>query len=305
MKKNLRIYILSLIFAFALWLYINLNLSYSLTVLVPVDIQSGKSQALLEEIPGFIDVKVKGKGWDLLNLLISKDLKYNLDISKLKRDTRIVTGEYIKESMNLLPNVSILEINPDTINIKFDKVFEKLVPVRNNIKVNLKEGYEILGTPVLSPDSVKIQGASYIVNKLMYIPTDSKIINNVNSDISGVVNIKDTLQNLIKINQQRVNFSYKIQLSAEKSFEEVFVSVMHVPDDKEVLLIPPKISVSLRGGVEQLTQINSSDIKVEIEFGKIESDTLGYIVPEIIIPDETNLLKSEPQKLQYIIKNKQ
>ncbi len=80
---------------------------------------------------------------------------------------------------------------------------------------------------------------------------------------------------------------------------------MHVPDDKEFLLIPPKISVSLRGGVEQLTQINSSDIKVEIEFGKIESDTLGYIVPEIIIPDETNLLKSEPQKLQYIIKNKQ
>ncbi|MEO8665417.1 MAG: CdaR family protein [Ignavibacteria bacterium] len=305
MKKNLRIFILSFVFALALWLYINLNLSYSLSISIPVEVQTGKSQALIEEIPNSIDVKVKGKGWDLLNLIISKDLKYNLDISKLKKDTKIITGQYVNESLDLQPNVSILEISPDTININFDKVFEKLVPVRNNIKVKLKEGYDIIGSPVLNPDSVKIQGASYIVNKMKYIPTEEKIINNVNSDISGVVNIKDTLPNLIRINKQQVSYSYNIQLSAEKNFDEVYVNVTNVPDDKEVLLIPPRISLSLRGGVEQLTQIGSSDIKSEIEFGKIESDTLGFIIPEIIIPDGTSLLKYDPQKLQYIIKNKQ
>ncbi|MBK8550631.1 MAG: hypothetical protein IPL53_06040 [Ignavibacteria bacterium] len=80
---------------------------------------------------------------------------------------------------------------------------------------------------------------------------------------------------------------------------------MNVPLDKEVLLIPPKVNVSLRGGVEKLAQISSNDIKVNIEFGRIESDTLGFVIPEYIIPEETTLLKTEPQKLQYIIKNKQ
>lgn len=305
MEKKFRIFLLSFVFAFALWLYINLNFSYSLDISIPVEIQTTKSQALTEDIPNKIEVKVKGKGWDLLNILISKDLKYNLDISKMKKDSKIITGQLVNERLNLQQNVSILEINPDTININFDKVFEKLVPVKNNISLNLKEGYSIVGTPVLIPDSVKIQGSSYLLNKIKYVPTEYKVINNVNSDVSGVVNLKDTLSNVIKVDQKQVNFRFKIQLSAEKNLDDILINVLNVPQDKEVLLIPPMLSVSLRGGVEQLSQITSSDVIANIEFGKIENDTLGFVMPEIIIPDETSMLKSEPSKLQYIIKNKQ
>lgn len=305
MEKKFKIFLFSFVFASALWLYINLNLSYSLDISIPVEIQTTKSQALTEEIPNKIDVKVKGKGWDLLSIIISKDLKYNLDISKLKKDSKIITGQFVNERLNLQQNVSILEINPDTININFDKVFEKLVPVKNNISLNLKEGYSIVGNSVLIPDSVKIQGTSYLLNRIKYIPTEYKVISNVNSDVSGVVNLKDTLSNAIKVELKQVNFRFKIQLSAEKNLDDVLINVLNVPQDKEVLLIPPKLNVSLRGGVEQLTQISSTDIIVNIEFGKIENDTLGFVIPEIIIPDETSLLKTEPQKLQYIIKNKQ
>ena len=305
MNKNLRIFLLSLIFASALWLYISLNLSYSLDVSIPIEILTTKSQALTEEIPNTIDVKVKGKGWDLLNILISKDLKYSLDISKLKKDSKIITEQFVNERLNLQQSVSILEINPDTISINFDKVFEKLVPLKNNMVLNLKEGYSIVGNPVLIPDSVKLQGASYLLNKIKFIPTEAKVINNVNSDIQGVVNIKDTLSNLIKVDLKQVNFRYKIQLSAEKNLEDLLINVLNVPLDKEVLLIPPKLNVSLRGGVEQLSQISPSDVIVNVEFGKLENDTLGFVIPDLIIPDETSLLKIEPQKLQYIIKSKQ
>ncbi len=305
MNKNFRIFLLSFFFATALWLYISLNLSYSLDVSIPFEIQTTKSQALTEEVPNTIDVKVKGKGWDLLNILISKDLKYSLDISKLRKDSKIITEQFVNERLNLQQNVSILEINPDTISINFDKVFEKLVPLKNNIVLNLKEGYSIVGNPVLIPDSVKIQGASYLLNKIKFIPTEVKVINNVNSDIQGVVNIKDTLSSLIKVELKQVNFRYRIQLSAEKNIDDILINVLNVPQDKEVLLIPPKLNISLRGGVEQLSQITPADVIVNIEFGKIENDTLGFVIPDLIIPDETSLLKTEPQKLQYIIKNKQ
>ncbi|MBK7446937.1 MAG: hypothetical protein IPJ45_13145 [Ignavibacteria bacterium] len=82
------------------------------------------------------------------------------------------------------------------------------------------------------------------------------------------------------------------------------MNIINIPEDKEVLLIPPKVSLSVRGGVEQLSQISMSDINVNVEFNLIESDTLGFIIPEVNIPEELNLLKIEPQKLQYIIKNK-
>lgn len=304
MQKNYLILLLSFVFGLALWMYINLNSSYSIDLIIPVEVQSSKSQALSEEIPNSIDVTVRGKGWDLISLLISKNLKYSLDISKLKKDTRIISEQFVNERLNLQPNVSVIKINPDTISISFDKVSGKTIPVKNNIVVNLKEGYSIIGNPVLTPDSVSIQGSSYLVNKIKSIQTESKYFNNVNSDIAGIIKLKDTLSNIVKIDPSQISFYYKVELSAEKSFDDISVNVINIPEDKEVLLIPPKVNLSVRGGVEQLSQISMSDIKVNVEFNLIESDTLGFIIPEVNIPEELNLLKIEPQKLQYIIKKK-
>lgn len=304
MNKDIKILLFAFLFAFALWFYINLNQSYSLDFSIPLDVQTSKTKALSEEIPNSIEVTLKGKGWDLMNIYISKDLRYNLDISKINKDSRILTEQFVNERLNLNPNVSVLKISPDTININFDKVSEKIVPVKNNIVVNLKSGYSIVGKPVLIPDSVRIQGASYLLNKIKFIPTESKVFNNVNDNLSGVINIKDTLSNLIQIDPRLINFEYAVQLSAEKNLEDVEVNILNVPEDKEVLLIPPKVSISIRGGVDQLSQIIQSDISVNVEYQKIENDTLGYVVPEIKIPNQTSLLKLEPQKLQYIIKKK-
>ncbi len=304
MKKQLPILITAFVFAVALWLYVSLSLSYSLDLSIPLEIKTGKSQAITEDIPSTIDLTVKGKGWDLLSVLISKDLKYSLDLSKLRRDSKISTEQFISERLNLNPELSLVSINPDTINIEFDKILEKTVPIKNNIKVNLREGYGIVGKPKLTPDSVTISGSANIVSKIKFIPTEYRLFENVNNPISGTIALKDTLSNVLKSDVKFVDFEYSIQLSAEKTVDEVTVEIRGVPDDKEVLLIPPKVSVSVRGGVDQLARITTSEISASVDFETIESDTLGFVIPEIEIPDDTNLLKSEPQKLQYIIKKK-
>ncbi|MBS1519261.1 MAG: hypothetical protein JSS91_14345 [Bacteroidetes bacterium] len=305
MGKNIGIIILSFFFALILWLYINLNQSYSLDLSIPVNINSSKSQALAEEIPNSIDVKINGRGWDLINILISKNLEYDIDITKMKKDTRIITEQFVNERLKLQSNISVISINPDTIQISFDKVSEKKVPVRNNVALNLKEGYSIIGDPVLTPDSVTIQGASNLINKIKFIPTESKILSNINSDVRGEIKLKDTLQNLLKTDISKVNYYFQVQLLAEKNIDDIEVRILNIPDDKEVLLIPPKINVSIRGGVDELTGLSSGELSVNIPYKDIEDDTLGYVVPEIIVPENMTLLKSQPEKLQYIVKKKQ
>ncbi|MBK9331812.1 MAG: hypothetical protein IPM96_05235 [Ignavibacteria bacterium] len=233
-----------------------------------------------------------------LNQSFSIDLSIPVNITSSK-------SQALAEEIPNSSDISVLEINPDTIQISFDKVSEKRVPVRNNIIVNLKEGYSIVGKPELNPDSVSIQGASYVLNKIKYIPTQTKVFNNVNSDLSGVISLKDTLHNLLKIENSSIEYFFKVQLSAEKNFEDVEVVILNLPEDKEVLLIPPKINVSLRGGVDELARTTAAEILINIEYQNIEEDTLGFVIPEIKLPDNTSLLKTEPQKLQYIIKKKQ
>lgn len=304
MKSKLPAIIIALIFASALWAYVSLSSSYSLDLSVPVEVKTTKSQALSDELPSSIEMTVKGKGWDLLSMILSRDLRYTLDLTKVKRDSRVSTRQLISESMNLKQDLSLVTLNPDTISISFDRVLEKRVPVRSDIRINLREGYSIIGKPKLTPDSVTITGSANLVSRIRSVSTESKVFENVNSSVSGTIALKDTFPSSVKADVRSVDFRYNIQLSAEKSIEEVIVSINDVPDDKEVLLIPPKITVSIRGGVDQLARISPSDITAGVEFPDIESDTLGFVVPEINIPEETSLLSFEPQKLQYIIKKK-
>lgn len=304
MKKNIIIYISSLVFAVTLWIYINLNLVYNISLQVPIDVRLPKVQAIASDLPAVVDVSIKGKGWDLLGVILSKNLKLNLDLTNYKKDTKINIAQSINEMLSLSSNVTLLSVNPDIIEINFDNITTRMIKVKNMLNVVPKDGYKIIGTPNINPDSVKISGAISVIGKLKFIPTEQINIFNVNSGFTKNINILDTLNNIIKVEPKTVSISYEIQLSAEKSYENINVIISNVPNDKEVLLIPPKLTIYLRGGVEQLAKINPDEIFAGIEYKQIENDSLGYVSPKINLPAELTVIKYEPQKFQYIIKKK-
>jgi YbbR domain-containing protein len=304
MKKNFLIYFSILFFAVMLWLYLSLNLNYTINLSVPLEINLTKSQALASTVPSSIDVTIKGKGWDLVALLVSENLTYYLDLTGIKKDVRVNTFQAISERLNVPHDLIILNTYPDTISISFDKVSERRVQVKNNVNVILKDGYKIVGKPIITPEYVNITGAKSILSKIKFIPTESITFENINSDISKIVNLSDTLNNIIRIEPKKVKIDYKVELSADKNFEDITVTINNVPSDKDVLLIPPKLTLYLRGGVEQLSQINLSEIKVSIDYHVIENDTLGFVTPIIELPVNADLINFEPQKFQYIIKKK-
>ena len=304
MKKNLRIYIYAFVFALILWLYLSLNITYNVILSIPIDIQLSKSQALSEDLPEEIEVNVSGKGWDLLNLILSRDVDYSVDLTSIKKDTKIITSRAISERLSLPLNVSILSIKPDTLNISFDKVSRKYVKVMNNVEVIPAGDYRIVGDPKITPDSVLISGASSILSRIKFLSTEYKLIKDIKKNIVETVSLKDTLRNVIKVEPRNVSISYTVELSAEKILDNLNIEVANLPEDKEVLLIPPQLKLSLRGGVDELSSLIPSDIRVIVEYSSIENDTLGFIVPEIVLPVSAEIINVEPKKFQYIIKKK-
>jgi YbbR domain-containing protein len=304
MRKSIFIYISSLVFAIVLWLYINLNLVYNISVSIPLDIKLSKTQALANDLPGSVDVSLKGKGWDLLGLVLSKSIILNLDLTNYKKDTKINISQSINELLNLSTNVVIVSVNPDAIDINFDNFTSKMVKIKNMVNVVPKDGYLIINSPKIVPDSVKVSGAISIIGKIKFLPTEIMNVENVNSGFTRTIKIFDTLNNIIKIEPKTVTITYNIELSAEKNIEDVNVIISNVPQDKEVLLIPPKLKLYLRGGVEQLAKINPEEIFAGIEYKQIENDSLGFVSPKISLPVDVTVIKYEPQKFQYIIKKK-
>lgn len=305
MKKNFIVYIVSLIFAVFLWLYLTFNIFFTITLTVPVRVANSKTQILSNEIPEQLNVNLRAKGWDLLSLLYFKDPVYNLDISNLRRDTRIYTTQGISEKLSLPPDVTVLSIQPDTITVQFDNALARSVPVRNNLDIVLKPGYQIVGIPVITPDSVAVSGAASLISRIKYVSTEKRKFDNVSSDIRVDVRLIDTLGRSLQIEPSIVTVYYKIELAAEKEFTDIDIEILNVPQDREVLLIPPKINLSLRGGVEQLSKLTPQDVRAVIDFTDIEKDTLGYMVPEINLPQKFQIISTAPDRFQYIIKRKE
>lgn len=305
MKRNLFILINTFIFSVLIWAYVNLNLTYTVESTIPLKLKSGKSQGISNEIPNSIDVVFKGKGWGLMKILLSKNVVYYVDLTSFKKDTRVDLLQNTAEIINLPSDVAVQSVNPAFIDVSFDNTITKMVKVRNNTSVVTKDGYTIIGGVKITPDSVKITGASSVVMKIKYVQTENIVFKDINSNISKDVKLIDSLGNQVKVEPMVVNVSYKLELSAEKTFEDIDVNVYGVPIDKDVLIIPPKISISLRGGVEELSKLTAKDIKIGINFKQIEADEQGEVEPTIELSDLFSLIKVEPHRFQYIIKKKQ
>lgn len=287
-----------------MWLYISLTQIYNTELSVPLKVKLTEKQAITTEIPKDINLVIRGKGWDLLGILVSKKVEYVLDLTNYKKDTRINIMQSAGEVLNLPLGVSIVSIYPDALDITFDNITEKFVKVKNNVSVTTKDGYIIVGSPLIEPDSIMITGASSVLSKIKYIPTENVVFENLNSRLTKSVKLKDTLSNLIFYEQKTVNITYNIQLSADKEFDNIPVNLINEPGDKEVLIIPPKFKLTLRGGVDDLAKVTSEDLSASIDYKSLLKDTTGFVIPDIKMPLNLDLLKFEPEKFQYIIKAK-
>ncbi len=304
MRRNLLIFIFAFIFSSFIWIYINLNQSFSIDITVPLKVKLSGRQALSYDLPSQVEMNIKGKGWDLLTIMLAKNISYNLDLTGYKKDTKLSTLQAVKELLSIPPEVSVVYVYPDTLDIKFDNIQEKTVKIRNNIIVIPKEGFIIIGTPKFSPDSVKIIGAASVIAKIKTIGTEYKTFSDVNSSFTKTVSVLDTLINLLNIEPTSISISYQVELAAEKDFEDYTIKIKNVPDDKEVLIIPPKVTFSVRSGVDQLAKLNEESIQVFIEYNSLEKDSSGIVIPIIELPGNINLLNLNPNQFKYIIKSK-
>jgi len=304
MRRKIIILTISFVFSVFIWLYINLSQNYVIDMSIPLSVKLSSRQALGNELPDNIDITIKGKGWDLITMMLSKSAVYNLDLTNYKRDAKISTVQGLRNYLEIPSTITVLNIYPDTLEIRFDNLTSKIIKVKNNVEVIPKEGYVLIGNPVINPDSVFISGATSILSKIKFISTEYINLNDVNSNVSKTVKLLDTLPNQIKIEPKQVTVSFKIELAAEKKYEDVDVLVKGLPEDREVIIIPPKITLTFRGGVDQLSKTPGESLLVKIDFKSIEKDSTGFVTPDIETPDNLNLINYEPQQFRYIIKKR-
>jgi hypothetical protein len=122
------------------------------------------------------------------------------------------------------------------------------------------------------------------------------------SGVNTRVAVSDTFAFGITPTPSFVSLQFDIQPTAEKSFKGIPVEVNQVPRNRVVVLIPPKVDIIIRGGVEQIAAAEQKDFSAYIDYKSILLDTTGSLQAVVTTPRNIKVVKQQPERLQYVVR---
>ncbi len=301
MKKNIHIIILSFLFSFILWISISLSNDYYATVKIPVKVTDfHPGYATSTPIPKDISVKLKGKGWKLITVNLGSESDYLIPAGSDSGWKNVNLYNYLAENQWLSSDVEVIDIAPDTLSFFVEREISKKVKIQPEVELNFKPGYGLASSIKISPESTIVFGPISTVENLSSIPLESFEFNDLDQKTIEQVPLKEIPG--LSYSHTKTQVQLDVQKIVDKSFDNIPVSILDVPRDRDVVLLPNKISIGLRGGIDILAKVTDDSLNAQVFYKDVVLDTLGSVAPQVKIPSNVKLLFIKPERLRYVIK---
>ena len=301
MKKKIPIIIIALIFSVILWVSISLSKDYYATFDIPlkiIDYPNGYTTG--SSIPQKISVKLKGRGWKLASVNLGAESDYIVSAGSDSGRKFINISNYLSENQWLSSEMEVIDLYPDTLSFVVEKISEKKVIVIPDYDITFKSGYGLASKTKLVPDSVTLYGPESVLRNVVFAETEKIQLNNLDKIYSQQKLLKEIFG--VEYRNNRIMVKLDVQKIIDNNYEEISVEVIDVPRDRDVVLLPNRITIGVRGGLEVVGKLSKDKIKARILYRDIVSDTLGSIVPTLELPENLSLYYTRPERLRYIIK---
>jgi YbbR domain-containing protein len=303
--KKLPVAIGAVLAALIAWLSVNMQGEYSIVKSVPVvfeDMKEGK--AFRYPIPRMMSVRIRGKGWVVAGLFFSPDFKYFINLSSVGEEPVIITGKDVQDHVTLPVDVQVVDVRPDTLRVALSDYYEKRVPVSTRIVLDFREGYGQVGPVTVRPESVTVGGTLDYLQTVTSWNTAFRRYTDLRAPIDEDIPLEDLPTYSVSVPVKTVRLGVNVEPFAEKLFTGIPVDVGGVPPGLEVIFIPPKLDIVVRGGIEQLAALSTASFSADVSFMELERDSTGFVVPALKIPDGLKAVDRKPGRFQFIIRKR-
>lgn len=302
MNKNLYVILLSIIFSIILWVYISLSNDFSANLHLQIKfINIPEGYTTTSASSDAIRVKVRGKGWNILTAMLTTQNDFYIDAGKdLQKKKILDLKSFVAENTWLTSKLQIIDSVPDTIAFSFEKIGYAKLKIVPHLQLDFKTGYGLASDFFVMPESTIVSGPLQKVNAMVDIPTEILKIKDLSEKTETVVELKNIPG--INYSVQSATVILDVQRIVEQRFDEINVRVLDVPGDRDVVLLPNKVDVLLRGGIDVLGKLGKENITASIYYRDVVLDTIGGVRPNVKFPTSTQLISAKPELLKYVIK---
>jgi hypothetical protein len=258
---------------------------------------------LAEELPDQIDVKFRGKGKELLKLLLAEKKSVNIDAQEFERgetDYSIEPGEVpIPEGLDL----RVTGILPsENLKVWLDYSMEKELKVLPVIRIVPAEGFDKVGELHYNPQEITISGPRMWVRDLKEIGTQEMTIEDADKPISDQVDLALPEGYNLLLSSPRVNFSQNVERIVDRRISGLPVELTNVPRRREVAIEPDSIDVIISGTQSLLEEIGAEQLKVTLDCAKAKKDETVKLPVEVKLPAKVGLSQVLPDSIETTMK---
>jgi YbbR domain-containing protein len=275
-REKVIVFIISFILAFCLWFIVNLNRDFTITINLPVDIGDlPDDMALVGDPPESASVGLTGEGWNLISL-------YNNPprIIVNAEESEVNLFDMVQQQISSVSDVSITKVEPLGFNLDLEEKAYKRVPVQAQLDIRTSDRFGLIGTPVISPDSVTVSGAGSIINEIEAVRTREETLEDVREGRELQLDIERPAPG-VEISPVRIHYRFDVTEFTEGEVR-IPLRIRNLPPGQAVTYNPSTITVRYGVPIDQYTDVqNARPFLAYVDYETIEADTTGLVIPEI------------------------
>ncbi len=312
MGRDFFIFLFFLFLSSLFWLLNELNKEAVADVSIPVEYENlFKDKILINDVPSHIILKIQAPGHTLLKyklsprlVPISLDLKSYLVYQKGQSYEYYVVTKDLRGRLKrrFSGEMTILEIQPDTLFFKFDISKSRKVAVVPHINFNLEKQYMLSSAVSTSPDSILVTGPSSIIDTLRDIHTE-----NMNyPDLKRAINEE---VELVKINDvsysaDKVFITIPVEQYTETTLK-VPIIVTNLPDSLNLRTFPDQVTLTCNVALGRYENITPRIFRAEVDYSSISTNIGKQLKVKIAsFPDYVQSVRISPAFVDFIIEKK-
>jgi len=269
---------------------------------IPVEMSKPDNVHLLAKVPDTLTVTVRDRGYRFFSYLFHNSPKLNLRFSDYSdgNSTFKIDQSHLKKALSPILNkhATIVNVLPESINVKFTDLPGKKVPIKTDIIVEPRQDYTQYGALIQSQDSVLVF-------------SDAKTLSEINEVYTYHVeetDLTDTLRRKVAIapingavvEPRTIDIMVPIEKMKSQT-RSVKIAVRNAPPGVKMLLFPGDVEVTYLSPVSRIA--NDAGITAVVDYNSVDFNSPGNKVKVMIgeVPAAYQDVTFSHDSVEYII----
>lgn len=309
------VFFIFLIISTLAWFIRSLNDTYVADLYYPVKYNNlPPNRILLSQPPSRLILRVRADGYTILanKLRFKRTLNYDvnafslyslsLDSTSVYQLTRYAREKLTAELNSSNKNITILNIEPDTIFFNFARVRHRKIPVTPVISTDemmFARQHMLNGRIQVIPDSVVATGPSAIIDTLQHIYTEKLILDDLDDTTHKTVKLAKIPH--VVVQQKKVKVIIPVDRFTESEVE-VPIEQEHVPDSLSLKTFPKTVSISYLVTLSNFPKVTANMFHPYVDFRHAQMQSSSKLNVQLdSLPAYIHGIKISPKYVDYLI----